>query len=411
MPTIFPTPEIALHHFVKYFPPGLAIGAGSAGLIHLMSQMKQLKEEQKAQEVGNDTLTVPIPQKIASSPWATALAGLTRSMRRTAPLMLTNGAQVAQPVAGAAAAAAPGRLSGLLSHLGANKWRYASGGAALGATGMAEHMSTKDTVPSSLSDAGMVTAILAAGGLGGYHMVDNALENRQKEQLQTRLDRSKNEYGTLLGQTLAGGKTATLDDPNSTFPIIKGICMQVVCDEFGEQKVAETVGSMMFGAPGALSVLTAVLAHKWMYNRQNELEHMHTQTKPSPPKQIRLVSAPPPAPAPMPDDGMSAGQLQLEAPKVAGELPELLGALAVGHVAGGEKKEPAPAIGAPPVVVAPPRATTVGPGTVQISTDGGPTEVEAEDPAAAAVLHNGGAKKLTTLMSIFQAQPEVAAAA
>lgn len=368
MPTILPTGEQISHAVLKYGPPALLVGGGTAGLLHLIRQYKERQAQAQPAVPSNDVLTVTLPPQ--------------------------------RP-----------KTAGFLQHLMANKGRYLGGAAVVGTGVGLERYIQKDQVPSSLSDAAMVTGVLAGGGLLGYGAVDGYMRNRQKEQMQERLDQAKSEYGTLLGHSLVNGKAAEVEDPNNHFPLINGLCLGVVESEFSEdgQKIAESWGSLLFGAPGGLAVLTGVLAHKWMYNRQKELESMHTQPKPSPPKQIRLVSAPPPQPDPS-EDGTE--QLLLngpQAPKLAADLAGMVAGLTGGYVMG-DKKEPDTVLLEKQPPISAPKATNAGPGTAQIATADGPVNVEAEDPAAAAIMQQGGTKKLTQLLKIFQVQPEVASA-
>ena len=171
-----------------------------------------------------------------------------------------------------------------------------------------------------------------------------------------------------------------------------------------------------------VAVLAGIMAHKWMYNKQKELEAMHTQSKPAPPKQIRLVSAPaaPATPAALPtSEAPEKVNLLPESPetadtpllenKVAIDIAEIAGGALLGGVASGDKKKEEEVQQDPSVLPPQPEAVKIGPGTIQIGTAGGPVEVQAQDAATAKVL-NQQAGKLTKLMGVFQAQPSLAAA-
>jgi len=303
--TFTPSSEQVGYYLSKYGPPSLLLGAGTAGLLHLMTKVKELNQEHKERTSADDTLTVPIPatplaQKVAAISWQ----GLKDLVVRGA------------------------------AHVGKFKGRYASGAGAgilgVGATAALGSKAPTEYVPeSSLSDAGGIMATLLGGGLLGYGATNALLRNREREQLQKRLDSSKDQYGRLLGQTLAqpGDPKVASVDPDDTFSLISGMVGALVRRDFpdldknAESSLSLTAGAALTGLP----VLAAVLAHKWMYRRQQELNALHADEKPKPPKRIQLVSAPaaasPAGPAPSPELPIQEADIvepmALSAPKVA----------------------------------------------------------------------------------------------
>jgi hypothetical protein len=324
-----------------------------------------------------------------------------------------------------------------------------------------EHGVIKSKGNPSLLDAGLGTALISGGLMGGYSLVNHFIKERRRKAMQEQLDQSKGEYSRLLGQTLS--KNAGLDSVVE-FPFIHGICAGIV-EGSGFEKAASddkdsvimsgdvisgvdknphiekdpvhgwsvggpsttagaksaqvwskaeaekhlgrklennktattSSGMLLAGSPGILAVLSGIAAHRWMYNRQNELEKLYTSKKPEPPKQIRLVSVP--APGSEQDDDQP---LQLGAPepeKVAG-LAEILDFVKSPEAVEIEKEKEN---------LLQPRATKVAPGTVQVSTPGGSsTEIEATDPATARILaHN--TSRLTKLLAAYQSTPMMAA--
>ena len=380
---IRPNGDQMLDYTKRYLPAGVLLGAGSAGLIHLMAKMRELKNEQQAQETNSDTLTVPVPipaQKTAANPLSNISNAIGSAWKylKAKPVIRLGGLAAAGTYAGAAA-------------LNAAK--------------------TPPSVGDNLFDAAAPIAIGGGSALLSYGIVDNMLKNRERKQLQARLDQAKDQYSTMLGQTLASAnaaKSASLENAD-LFPTIHGICLGLVDAEFPDHEKQATSPLSLLGTAGltGLPTLAAILAHKWMYNRQKEVDALHQSDKPKPPKQIRLVGIPQPAPVPITPEVEDQEQLMLPEPKMANELPELIGALAIGQAAKGEgeRKEERPMRrpGLPPM----PKLQEVGPGTAQITTSEGPVEIAAQDPATAQIMSHGGSKKLTQLLSIFQAQPEV----
>lgn len=260
---------------------------------------------------------------------------------------------------------------------------------------------------------GRAMTMLAGGGatLLGYKVVDTILRNRERKMKERQLDRAKEEYGSLLGKSLAGGKTAS----EELFNLHGLINSVVVCDQpetNSKQALFDGLGDWLtekgvsvLSVPSALAVLSGALAHNWMYKRQNDLDKMHEKVKPAPPKEIRLVSKPvtlptAPVPTPKPEPSLTEEDDKEELEKSA-ELSEALEVLGLSTQAQEEKK-------APDEIVAP-KVVEVAPGTVAVETASGPLTIEAEDPAAARALsRNKG--KIKKLMGILQAQPATALA-
>lgn len=356
---IFPSLQTAGALTLKYAPPAALLGGGAAGIMNLLAQMKEQQRQEQPANGTNDTLVVKIPTKTAN--W------LGSSLH-----------WLSQPKAGPRAAIAAAALGGVYGLDRANVGANAS--------------SDSKITASVLGDAGITMAALTGGGLLGYGVVNKALHERRKQQMQGQLDKAKQEYSGLLGRTLAGVKTASFQDPSQNFPVINGICS--VLAEHGNPelvKTAENWMSYLTSSPGAVAVLAGIAAHKYIYNRQRELQALHTTGKPSPPKEIRLVSEPVQQ---LPDeDPTKTADLSLDS------VVNLVGGEPVTAPENPEDRSRVPAA---------PKAIKAGPGTVQITTASGPITVEADDPAAAALLSQGAGSKLTQLMRIYQVQPEVA---
>ena len=303
--------------YAKYIPAGLAIGGGSAGLINLLGQMKQEREEQDRDKskLPNDVLTVPVPvqpklaaelppgaikaleeagEKIvpgvksvlpkaieglgegipaaerlaheaapaaeaateaaAGAPKVEAAAGTTT----TPPVGGGAVPPISTPPAGSSAASGGGWWDSIKQNVKNNKGRWTIGTGLTGAAGLttAGTISERNQPSNSLWDAAGVTGALVGGGLLGYNLVDRIMKNRRAAQLQDRLDKAKQEYGTLLGQTLgsAGAAKAASFDPDENFPMINGLCLGLIEPQFPELSHQKAAGSawMTFVAPVAL---------------------------------------------------------------------------------------------------------------------------------------------------------------
>ena len=266
------------------------------------------------------------------------------------------------------------------------------GGAGL--TGVGAYAQSQPSARSSLLDASIATGLLTGGAMGGYSLINGFIKNRRRKAKEEQLESAKREYSRILGETLSKG--ASPSDCIVEFPIIHGLCsfcVEAGRDFGGESKKAEvSAGMMLAGAAGIPAVLAGITAHRWMYNRQKELEQMYTKKKPEPPKQIRLVSVP--APGSQMDDDQPLGLDGVEPEKVA-NLAEILDLVK------------SPAAPTQPVLEKEedhhnqPRATKVAPGTVLIATKGGPAvEVEATDPRTAKILSQK-TPRLTKLIAAY----------
>lgn len=249
--------------------------------------------------------------------------------------------------------------------------------------------------PNSPLDPGIIAAIIGGGTIGGYSLINHIIKERQKKNLQEQLDDSKKEYSQLLGASLLKGASA---DP--AFPIINGICFSKI-EKSRSQKEAAVSLAHLVGAPTLGFSVSAILAHRWMYERQKELEALHTQSKPSPPKQIKLVTAP--EPNQEDEDGEKPLALNYEKEATAmpdwfnffekqtSEIPNELDAKQVQQQKDDDAKRQ-------------PKMTNVAPGTIQVLTKDGPVEIEAEDARSARILEKTS-PRLTKLLAAFQSTP------
>jgi hypothetical protein len=271
----------------------------------------------------------------------------------------------------------------------------------LGAAGAGSAIYNKATgeQPPSVMDAGIIAATVPLGILGGYGLVNHFIRERKKKNLEEQLQQAKDEYAGLLGGALA--KTASVE--TAEFPLIDGVCIGLLEAKTGDnQKFATNAALLLAGAPVAAAALSGIIAHRWMYNKQKEVEGMYASEKPKPPKQIRLVSVPP---QPKDEDEESPLAIGLQSEKVA-EVPSTIADSVVSLLGN------SPPVSAEEALqkqleeerknqASQPKVVKVGPGVTQITSHDGPVEVQAEDPATAKIL-SAGAPRLAKLIGMFQ---------
>ena len=280
-------------------------------------------------------------------------------------------------------------------------WKWMTGVGGAGAAGLGLKNYNEGSGTPSLMDAAAITGIVGGGLMGGYSLVNHLMRERKKKALTEQLAQAKNEYATMLGQTLS--KTASTDGLTE-FPLIHGILQDFALSRADDsQKNASTSsGMLLLGIPGGLGVLSAIAAHKWVYNRQKELEAMHTASKPSPPRQIRLQAVPPPGAEQDDDQPLSVNGAD---EKYAG-LNEIMDFMNKAETPAISEQQ-AEAI-AEPVKT---QVVKVAPGVIQITGKGHPpTEVEADSPESAEILRRS-APRLAKLLAAYQSTPASAMAA
>jgi hypothetical protein len=388
----------ALSLLKRYLPGSLAVGASAAGLKHLGGMLYQMEKDKKDKQERGDVLTVQIPQgsKMAASIPAAAAEALERMAAQAAHAGESGAATIIPTPALSRTAKA---MQAIKSH------KLITGGAiaGAGATGMGQAKDWDDNKgapsepPPSLWDSGGIASTIMLGGLGGYSLVDHFIKKRQKKNLEEQLDDSKREYSQLLGASLVKGASV-----EPSFPIISGICSYKVERGDRPQKEAAAALTRLIGIPTGAAAVSAILAHRWMYERQKELEKLHTESKPTPPKQIRLVSAPPEAPTDDTDDGEKP--LALGFDKGAAAMPDWFEFFNKVPAAPDEQALRQTQKQQEEDEKKQPKMTNIAPGTVQVSLRDGPVEILAEDPRAAKILSKAS-PRLTKLLAAFQSTP------
>lgn len=253
----------------RYSLPFFLTGAGAAGLLHMLQMRREAQKAEATKQPSNDILTVTIPSQKQANVFRTVLNWAKANKGQAATAVGAGGAAVALPV-----------------------------------HDMMRAKPVEPQVPTNyLLDAGFSTAAIAGASMLGYTVMDKILQRRRKAQLESQLDKSKGEYGALLGNMLAPKTASSLDN---LYPVTFGLCCAMADDSFPPEELQKTATNpiaTLVSFPSALAVVTGILAHKYMYNRQKELASLHDTSKPTPPKEIRLVSAPPPQlEAPSPHD-------------------------------------------------------------------------------------------------------------
>lgn len=446
---IIPDATQALHLLGRYLPASMLVGGGVAGIQHLMAMKREQDKAMDESDQRKDVLVVPVSAKTANVATEAAqsffhapevVAHEVGEAGHVSPPALGTPEWNAQRIddlflgrdGGAHTPPASGGGGGgslnmpIPSELPKGwfdrnwKWLVPTAGAGVGGLGLKNYNDSKGSP--SLLDMSAITGIVGGGLMGGYSVINHLIRERKKKVLAEQVDQAKKEYATMLGHTLS--KTAGIDAVIE-FPVIHGVLQDFArLNGDDSQKNADvSPGMLLLGVPGGLAVLSGIAAHKWVYNRQKELEAMHTASKPAPPKQIRLQAVPPPAAAQDDDDEpLALGAPEPEkiailedrwtfVPKQEKEanLGELLQFVNQSDTAALEKEKAEAAAAA--MGTAQPKVVKVGPGVVQIATEGQtPIEVEADGPASAAILARK-APQLAKLMAVYQSTPVSAMAA
>lgn len=220
--------DLLKNRLIRHGIPAAGVGAGIAGLAHLMS-MQKTKEEQQKKKDQSDTIVIELPVKKNAT--------------------------------------SPGQMF----------W-----------------------------DAPLAVGTTIAGGTIAYALVDHILKRRREVQLKQELDSLKNQYSNYLAQELSSKNAAE-------FPVLDGLLIaatdaisKVPVEENRKQaaqnmikKAAadpETVGSMFFSLPGVAALLSGILAHKYFYNKDQDIERALEKEEADKmkiaPKQIKIVSRP-----------------------------------------------------------------------------------------------------------------------
>jgi hypothetical protein len=347
----------------RYGPAGLAIGAGAAGLVNLLGELRRQKTEAKMQadlaagKADSDTLVVRVPQKTAAPGW------------------------LLKTLAGSAAAG-----------VGAI-------GYAMGHTPTPQETAVKAKQPNYAWDGALSWGIPAAAGIGGYALVDAIMRRRKQNDMQGQLEKAKTEYSQMLGQTLGDpqAKSAAVH-----YPALEGF-IAAMAEEFtappsipsGSDKTA-SMFSQFTSSPVTLALLSAAVAHKFVHDQEVAADAAHQVKRFAPPKAIRIETIPRPVEAlPAPSAAMESGEsvpieeeIDPERKKKQAGLGDLAELGAVAAFAGNkkEKRERGAAEEEPAEPSPEPVIHDLSRNEAIINTSGGATEIQAADPQAAALL-------------------------
>ena len=208
--------DLLKDRLIRHGIPAAGVGAGIAGLAHLMS-MQKAKEEQQKKKDQSDTIVVELPVKKNAT--------------------------------------SPGQMF----------W-----------------------------DAPLAVGTTIAGGTIGYALVDHILKRRREIQLKQELDSLKNQYSNYLAQEISSKKATEfhmLDglliaatDAISKTPVEesrKQAAQNMIKKAAADPETAASparehaarraaVDSMFFSLPGVAALLSGILAHKYLYNRDKE---------------------------------------------------------------------------------------------------------------------------------------------
>jgi hypothetical protein len=274
---VLPSADRAVEVAKKVAPIGIATGLAGGGLAYIASQIAQSNIEKKkrieADKGNTDVLTVTIPGKTA----------------RFNPAILRKAFNYAKyPVAGAAALGTGAAVAADINRQPA-----------------VPAPTNKGSQADMLWEAGLwvapalATVALSAGAINSF------TRNRRKAEAQSKLEKAKTEYGSMLGQSLTGPKVAFIVE----HPTIEGLVSSIeerVSKCFKKEANGRDILAPWTSSGSALALLSAVVAHQYVYNRETAATNALKQTKVKPPKSIRIVTAPPALPAPTDDDKLAS---------------------------------------------------------------------------------------------------------
>lgn len=373
--------------------PAAIGGAGIAGLVAALSEMRKQREAQEPPTPRRDVLEVQLPQvKVASV--LGRLGSLINSPGRALAAATTTA------VAGTGlAAAGPSILASLKAKVSGQD----------AGTAFVNAAPSSSPSPSYAFEAPLMAGMAAGGLVGGYSLVDSILKARRRRDAAARLEKSKQEYSQLLGQTLTGPaslKTAAFPLCEEMVRLMSGmVAAELNLPINGTTKIASSEWQKLLAiatsTPMLVALGAAAASHQFMYNREKDVENSMTAKRVTPPKEIRLVSAPAapalPAPAAKEEEPatIKAAEMLIDVP-----FKELLG--------GGRGVSKAPVAGdinsdGKPDAIAP-KVERVDANTYRVITPAGAVTVDATDPNTRHILEKDHSR-LAEILSGISALP------
>ena len=358
---LMPSPAEAMTVAKEYGPKAVAYGGGLAALKYILSQVhdqKKVQEDADKREQSHG-LVVSIPQKTAS------------------PMEMVNPED-----ANATVAAATDAVKKLPPP-------YEK-----------QQATSATPTPSIPWHDSMVLATLMGGGYLGYKGLSSILDAHRKAEKHRQLEAARQQYSSLLSDTLSGVKQASLPE----FPAFEGMIQGLTQSVTGQRKIADPEQlsqlALVGGIPLSIALLSAIAGHSYVYNKEKQFDESFRQKKISPPKSIRIVTEQPEAAGP------GEKEEQDDALKVASTIPSIMeiaaGDMIANRASGiGGSSDSVPARDTAEAASVQPETQTIGKDIMKVDTSGGPVVVTAADQNAVAFLH----KKRKELANILAAIP------
>jgi hypothetical protein len=412
----------------SYAPTGIAIGAGTAGLVNLLAELRRNRQQQVSKS-NSEVLEVQIPspqKKEANGPglWANIRAKRKRGEKPAKPGQegypdkknwkeLTSESKEAGFVPAGVSAPILGAIRNIVENVGQAAKKsipitagLTVGTALAGAKGVGKTLAEQTPNQNPLWQAPLDLAALVVPAAGAYAGVNSVMSSLRKKREEERLQNAQNQYSKLLGQELIGTKTAEFPLCEEVVRVLAGsAAAEFNVSVNGITKIAQGLDlghvlSIGTSSPTLLAVLAAVASHKYMYDREQAAiaGAKMAPTRIKPPSQIRLVSAP----AQVDEKVQDTGDLPAEsAEKTAGIGGPVLTAasvdLTINKLIANKLKEKAEAIRRSKInpetgmpfekkVHTEAKQDFVDANTLVVNTPTGATVIDAADPAALKVL-------------------------
>lgn len=395
--TFLPTTKQFGDAVVNYGVPSLIAGAGIAGLVATIAELKKQRELTAPPTPRKDVLEVQLPAIKTAGVLSNIMARLASGASKASVAVKNNWKPIAKTVGGVTAAGGTVLAADQMWFSPVRNKTQAVREAL--ATGQPVPIAPVDGGSSLVGQAPLTAGVAATGLIGGYALVDTIIKARRKKQIQDRLEQSKREYSELLGQSLTGPASPKV----AAFPLCEEVVRVVAgmvaggsgLSVTGTTKLADFASAakrttaLVTSTPALLALAAAVASHQFMYSREKSIADQMTAKKVSPPKEIRLITAPSAANQPAAEPVTATEEEKMDdgaEVKVAEGLETAAGMLLGSSLLGGEDKGK-PAIEKRQKTVRP-VVERVDANTYRIVTPAGAVTVDATDPNTRHILEN-----------------------
>lgn len=427
-----PSAQTTIQTLKDNAPTGIAIGAGTAGLVNLLAELRRNRQQQVTKN-NSDVLEVQIPTAAAQQSktaeanrpglWANIRAKKNRGEKPAKPGQegypdkenwnkLTSESKSAAMLPSGIGSPIISALKNIIENP-APAIRAAipiTAGAGVGGAALWNGIKNTSQTPTPTSNfwqAPLELGALAIPAVASYAGVNSLMSSIREKREQQRLESAKQQYAKLLGDQLTEPKTASFPLCEEVVRVLSGAAAADFNVSVGgttklaDFNASERAVALGLSVPSMLAVLAGVTSHKYMYDREQAAiaGAKMTPTRIKPPSQIRLVSVPA---QPVEQKEQEAGDLPAEAatktaagynPITAAAADLAMGSFLINKAKegnGGKGDEPKinPQTGMPFVkkLQAQPKDNFVDSNTLVVNTPTGNTVIEAVDPTALKIL-------------------------